>query len=237
MVLTRRRTEFLVQILRLFEAGGEPVHYTAVAEALGVSKWTAYDILKVLEIDGFLHSTYAVSRGDRVSGRSMVVFQPTERAWRWRESRDLEHDGRMPAEVVGDWPATRKKLLGLLDRVKADGARPVLDELLEVMPAIERPVILGAHTIVLLITYLEYLGSRGLATVRSVLRAAAKPEITLSLFAGTAIGSVVGGVKNGLHKQVEVQVRRFIQSIGECSVREGQLLTGFLRQVLKQGRE
>ncbi|MGC7847546.1 helix-turn-helix domain-containing protein [Desulforudis sp. 1088] len=234
VTLTRRRTEFLAKILRLFEAMGEPVHYTAVAEALGVSKWTAYDMLKALEEDGFLDSVYAVNREERVPGRSMVVFRPTERAWRWRENGGPECVDRVQAIGGGEWSAIRKELLGLLDQVKSGGARKVIDELLDTMPAIERPVALGAYTIVLLIVYLEHLGARGLATVQNILHAAARPEITLSLFAGTAIGSAIRGVKDSLHKRIEAQVRRFLESIGECNAREGKLLVGFLRQALER---
>lgn len=228
MTLTRRRTEFLAKILTLFREIGEPVHYTMVADALGVSKWTAYDMLKALEKDGFLESAYAVNREDRLPGRSMVVFRPTVRAWRWREGEGAVNEGN------GDWSAVRRRLLQFLDQVKTSGARKVIEELLEVMPAVERPLAFGAYTIVLLTVYLEYLGSRGLATVQNVLQAAARPEIALGLFAGTAVGSAIKGMKDGLHKRVEAQVRRFLQSIGEYDAREGRLLVGFLRQALER---
>jgi Iron dependent repressor, N-terminal DNA binding domain. len=74
MALTRRRREFLSKINKLYQGTGQPVHYTTVAQALGVSKWTAYDILRELEKEDLLNVEYAVSREERNPGRSQVFF-------------------------------------------------------------------------------------------------------------------------------------------------------------------
>lgn len=50
----KRRREFLDQIYRQYQTTNLPVHYSDVAEAIGVSKWTAYDVLKTLESQGLL---------------------------------------------------------------------------------------------------------------------------------------------------------------------------------------
>ncbi len=47
--LTERRKQFLQKLLDLYRRTNLPVHYESVAQALGVSKWTAYDMLKALE--------------------------------------------------------------------------------------------------------------------------------------------------------------------------------------------
>src|SRR4051812_19689025 len=78
MSLTKRRREFLDQIYRQYQTTKLPVHYSEVAEAIGVSKWTAYDVLKTLENQGLLKRTYSTNENE--TGRSLVVFSPTKLA-------------------------------------------------------------------------------------------------------------------------------------------------------------
>jgi DNA-binding Lrp family transcriptional regulator len=74
--LTRRRRECLEALERIVTAAGAPAHYTAVAPALGISPWTAYDLLRELEHDGLVATTYAHRAGVAV-GRPQVAFHPT----------------------------------------------------------------------------------------------------------------------------------------------------------------
>jgi len=53
MKLTGRQEEFLAKFLDLYAQVQEPLHYTQVAEVLGVGKITAYDMLRLLEKMGF----------------------------------------------------------------------------------------------------------------------------------------------------------------------------------------
>src|SRR5699024_8878073 len=76
MKLTGRRREFLEHIYEQFKENNHPVHYSDIAEAVGVSKWTSYDVLKGLESQGFLKKTY--SNNESGTGRSIVVFSPTK---------------------------------------------------------------------------------------------------------------------------------------------------------------
>jgi len=80
MRITRRRMDFLQKIKELYEATGLPVHYARVAELLGVSKWSAYEMLKKLEKEGLLASQYEVNQRERFPGRAMVLFAPTRLA-------------------------------------------------------------------------------------------------------------------------------------------------------------
>ena len=63
MRMTERSKDFLRELNRLYRNKQEPVHYEAVAKGLGVSKWTAYDMLKKLVASGLARSEYVVSRG------------------------------------------------------------------------------------------------------------------------------------------------------------------------------
>jgi hypothetical protein len=75
--LTARRRECLAALDRAVRCAGGAVHYSAVAAPLGISPWTAYDLLRELERDGLAATSYAHRAGVAV-GRTQVGFAPTE---------------------------------------------------------------------------------------------------------------------------------------------------------------
>ncbi|MGC8971057.1 MAG: hypothetical protein ACP5K2_02490 [bacterium] len=76
MGITERRIEFIRALDKLCKEYGRPVHYSMVAEKLGVSKWTAYDLLTALKDDGYVECVYTLNeRG----GRSTLAFRVTSK--------------------------------------------------------------------------------------------------------------------------------------------------------------
>lgn len=80
MHLTRRQETFIHRLLDLYRELNVPIHYSVLAERVGVSPFTAYDMLRLLEEKGLVISEYRVDSDKPVVGRSEVVFRPTERA-------------------------------------------------------------------------------------------------------------------------------------------------------------
>jgi DNA-binding PadR family transcriptional regulator len=80
MKLTRRQETFVLNLLDLYRELNGPIHYSILAERVGVSRITAYDMLRLLEEKGFVTSDY--QRGKPGPGRAEVVFWPTEMARR-----------------------------------------------------------------------------------------------------------------------------------------------------------
>ena len=74
--LTARRRECLAALDAAVRLAGGAVHYSAVAEPLGISAWTAYDLLRELEREGLVATSYAHRAGVAV-GRTQVGFAPT----------------------------------------------------------------------------------------------------------------------------------------------------------------
>ena len=119
MGLTRRRREVLRRLVALSREAGGPVHYTALAERLGVSKWAAYEVLRALEAEGYVRSSYGGKRGR--AGRPEVLFEPTGRGIEAVEPRPL------PDRVRAEWA----KLKGRILRRLSEGGRNYLDMLRE----------------------------------------------------------------------------------------------------------
>ena len=99
MKLTRRQETFIYKLLDLYRELDGPIHYSLLAERVGVSPFTAYDMLRLLEEKGLVDSEYRVANDKPVPGRSEVLFWPTERAQNlWLElTRDADTGER---EVV-----------------------------------------------------------------------------------------------------------------------------------------
>lgn len=228
MTLTRRRKEFLHKIKKIYENTGTPVHYITVAEALGVSKWTAYDILKELEKEGYLRSEYSVSREERYSGRSVLLFLPAPKAGELflKEKEEIDH--------MEEWHAAREKLLEIFENVKNRGSKKIIDDLLKEMPDIEAPIIISAYTIALLIVYIQNLGTKSVKIMKNLLQLAPKPDLILSLFAGTVLGATVKNVQDAINGRLTDEVGRLQKYISEFSANENKLLVKFLGEALER---
>ena len=76
MKLTRRQEEFIENLVDLTREVDGPIHYSALAERLGVSPFTAYDMLRLLEEKGMVTSEYHIAEGKSGPGRAERLFCP-----------------------------------------------------------------------------------------------------------------------------------------------------------------
>ena len=104
MQLTRRQTTFVERLVDLYHEAHGPIHYSTLARQLGVSRFTAYDMLRLLQEKGLVTSAYHLTAGHSGPGRSEVLYQPTERAH------------ALVAELAGpsasvDWETVKRRLV------------------------------------------------------------------------------------------------------------------------------
>ena len=74
-----------------------PIHYSLLAERLGISPFTAYDMLCLLEEKGFVTSAYQLPADKNGPGRAERVFYPSELA-QAHQQRLVEQIGNTPLE-------------------------------------------------------------------------------------------------------------------------------------------
>jgi len=74
--MTRRQAEALNAVYQAADSG-PGVHYTELAQRLGISKWSAYDMLLILEERGLVCREYEPPAGGSPGGRPRVLFRPT----------------------------------------------------------------------------------------------------------------------------------------------------------------
>ena len=119
MKLTRRQEIFIHRLLDLYWELNRPIHYSLLAERVGVSPFTAYDMLRLLEEKGYVTSEYRIGFEKPTVGRSEVVFVPTELARRRIEELANGAD-------LGDWDSARSRILARIrtgefqDRILAE---------------------------------------------------------------------------------------------------------------------
>ncbi|MGQ9756332.1 MAG: hypothetical protein ACUVRF_10370 [Desulfotomaculales bacterium] len=223
-MLTRRRRDFLLAVMRIYQETGLAVHYIAVAERLQVSKWTAYDMLRQLEKDGCLEVEYAVAQ-DRTPGRALVLFRPSARAYQ------LVGEGQ--AAKNEPWVNIRNRFLEIFERIKYHNRDQAIQQLLGELPSINVPILSGAYTIAILAAHANQPGGPGQKVVSDCIELAARPEQALSLFAGAVLSSMAR-VKETVYEQVASYVERFHRDILNFTIQEKMLLVNFLQHALER---
>ncbi|HOV06133.1 MAG TPA: Lrp/AsnC family transcriptional regulator [Anaerolineaceae bacterium] len=126
MKLTHRQETFFLRLLDLCRETNGPIHYSTLAEKVGVSPFTAYDMLRLLEEKGFVTSEYRVEPGRANVGRSEILFLPTQ----------LTYDRFSELNIGADqsnWEEARNQIL---ERIRADDVydRTLAEELLARIP-------------------------------------------------------------------------------------------------------
>lgn len=229
-MLTQRRMQFLNKIKKLYQETAAPVHYVTVAETLKVSKWTAYDLLRELEKEGFLEREYVVNSLEKLPGRSMIMFIPTDKAYQIGEGEA----GRVN-DWYSDWQEVKEKLLTIFNGLSLHEVKGVVQELLQEMQGKDHPLISSAYTLTVLLIYLKALGEKALNLLRTALQRVARPEMGLALVTGTALGLAAN---NSPQLPFTAQLMRYIHSLQEqiehFTHREKKLLADFLREALNQ---
>jgi hypothetical protein len=98
MKLTRRQEEFITKLIDLSEEFDGPIHYSVLAEHLGVSPFTAYDMLCLLEEKGLVTSEYQLAADKNGPGRTERLFYPKLSSEKRKEMLANEFGGRIPGK-------------------------------------------------------------------------------------------------------------------------------------------
>lgn len=230
MRITRRRMDFLQKIKQLYEATNLPVHYAQVGELLGVSKWSAYEMLKTLEKEGLLASRYEVNQGEKFPGRAMVLFAPTRLADAVLSGKTLEE--KVPAK---EWRQVHERLLSLYEELKTANPKELVEQLMAELPGLESPLIFSAYMIALLIVLLRTLSEKSIGLLKNVVMNAVKEETGLAIFAGVALGSMMKtATQFPLLSQIVSYMGRFQVNLAELNQSERALLMDFLEEALEK---
>ncbi|MDH3674783.1 MAG: hypothetical protein OES12_04740 [Anaerolineae bacterium] len=181
MKLTPRQQTFLDKLFELYDEFKGPVHYSIVADKLGVNKFSAYDMLKVLEEKGVAASDYVLSDDQIGPGRSQVVFYPTHKAAQFLTQ--LRDEMRYNA----DWQRVKERILRRLEEARQTSPADALLESLSNLSESKSPLAYCAEMISVLLLNIDRLRSHNLTPAIESLNT--KGQIGLASLAGLSLGS------------------------------------------------
>ncbi len=227
--LTPRQRAFLTKLQELYQEYKRPVHYSDIAERLGVNRFSAYDMLKVLEKKGVVRSSYALADGHSGPGRSMVVFVPTEPGTLALDSEDYEED----------WSSVRARVLAKLRSARESDHREALEELLARLPDAKAPLVFCTEMVGVLLLNMRRARTRaaGLNPFRALasLRGGGGDGALESL-AGLSVGvtlSTEDDAGSSLTQRLLDHARRYQSHLSDLSSEARSALVQFLEEALE----
>ncbi len=228
MELTARQKAFLGRLLDLSGEARGPLHYSRVAETLGVSAATAYDMLRVLERKGMVRSEYVVPDRPPGPGRASVLFAPTPLA------DELFARPGADAALDEEWEAVRARVLTALRSGEAAIRNDLLRDIVALVPNTRSPLAYAGEVItVLLLNLHEAKHKFGPRSPLGMLLENTAGKLGMSMLAGLAFGlSATHRARERLWVDLPKHIRRYEAAVQELSAERAQALREFVGEVV-----
>ena len=228
--LTHRQQEFLSRFLDLYKEFDQSIHYSTIAERLGIGRVTAYEMLRLLEKKGFVIAEYHLPAKDRGPGRSTVLFKPTQ------QSYNILSQLRFSSSADKNWDTVKQQIIEKVRQGKVDGYKTLLSELFNRISDQTSPLIYLSDMVTLIILTLESLkdSAESSGLVKRLQSIGLPGEIGLSALAG--IGAALSLMERANRKTTSFildQSGKFQTMISQLSKENHRLLVDFVREVAK----
>lgn len=224
MTMSKRRLQFLDQLVSLYKKQRLPIHYEALAKAIGVSKWTAYDMLKAIEKSGFVTRSYETNPNE--TGRSQVMFTPTEKA---TVLLGKQQTPPIATDRGEDSLIAIREMIGKLKRMPV---QELMKKLLNELPDKRSNLELCGYILGILIIYVKKIEGRTDKLIFKLYDRTAGQHARLLMFIGTVIGTVFQTMSDELSSELVELVGNYVKMIGELTHNEQAMLAEFVREAL-----
>lgn len=215
------------QAIELYREVGRPFHYSEVARRLGLSSFTAYDMLRLLEQKGLVCSEYTLKEAAG-PGRSSIRFSPTAKAM------ELFH--RLGGEAVEqeEWEEVKAQILAALRRGQADDYSSLLKDLLSRIPEARSPLAFCAEVITALLLGLREAKHKfGEHNPLAMLLNTPLSRLGMGMLAGMAMGLVFADrMCRQLFGNLSEYTARYETSLRELPPEKLETLQEFTREVM-----
>jgi len=189
MKITKRQKEFLQSLIDLYQDKGSPIHYSEVARKMGVSKWTAYDMLQLLYKEGLLGVEYLIPESDNYKwgklGRSTITFFPTKKGYTVSNLSQRN----LPTKIA-EFNKLKKEIIQKFEEIKGKfNLKDLFKEALES----KSPLIFCACLLLILILLIKKI-TEGVAEIKLISQVIPHTttntyaELALIVFAGMCLG-------------------------------------------------
>jgi len=244
MKITTRQKEFLQSLIDLYQDKGSPIHYSEVAQKMGVSKWTAYDMLQLLRREGLLEVEYLIPESDDYKwgklGRSTITFFPTKKGY---------SVSNLPERKLSTKVAELNKLKNdIIQKFEEIKGKFNLKELFKEALQTKSPLIFCACVLLILILLIKKI-TEGIAEIKllsQVIPADATNtyiELALTVFVGMCFGVLtkyinnipkyITGPNNSLDEYAGY-IQTYNQYVSQMDKKEQKSLLDFLRETLEE---
>jgi len=230
MKLTPRQQTFLNKLVELYGKEHDAIHYSVIAAELGVSKFSAYDMLHLLETKGLVVSRYVLSSASPGPGRSQVVFAPTDRGLALAAPTE-------PTTInQEEWLVDRQKMLDILRESKGVSSWDGLREVLARLPNSHSRLAYCGQIIIALLMSLNIAhlqASIPQLSWPSAFNTVISGESGLSALAGLSLGaSLMQRIDSPVLDDLLAHIKRFQSDLLTLSEESKAVLTDFLRDAL-----
>lgn len=225
--LTPRQRQFLDQLTALWRTHNRSVHYSEVAQALGVSPFSAYDMLKVLEGKNAVASEYVLESDASGPGRSAIKFYPLG-----------EPAPGLPPPGGIDEPEWGQVMSGLLERLRGlreTNIRETLADMLDRLADYGSPLsycsgVIAAHLVSLRLSIRGFPESTALRPLRVLVSSG---EVGLGTLAGLSIGTSLAHLRGSpLLEPLLESARDLPVRVSQLSAEGRQRLADFVREAI-----
>lgn len=201
-MLTNRRKQFLEKIKELHLRTGEPVHYVDLADALGVSKWTAYDFVKALAKDGFVRFEYMKPEGTSQVGRARLGVMPNDCTDQLHESGE-------------DVTAVKSSLLAMIADETVLGKKTSILELVQRSQHVKSRELTFIYLLVATLILLQKHSQAAAIAWLNSLVGAASTELALGGALGLALGLILNSpnLRDRVDREVCEALKRRITTL------------------------
>ena len=244
MRITTRQKEFLEVLIDLCKQKASPIHYSEVAQKLGVSKWTAYDMLQLLRREGLLEVEYLIPESNNHRweklGRSTITFYPTKKGY----TASTLSQRNLPAKIY-ELNKLKKEIIQKFEEIK--GKFNLKDLFKEALQS-KSPLIFCACVLLILILLIKKI-TEGIAEIQllsQVIPADATNtyiELALTIFVGMCFGVLtkyinkipkyMTGPNNSLDEYAGY-IQTYNQYVSQMDKEEQKSLLNFLKETLNE---
>ena len=228
MKLTGRQQAFLADFLDLYREEKDSLHYTAVAERLGIGRITAYDMLRLLEEKGLVTSEYVMPSSG--PGRSTIVFRPTD------QGEALMRQLAGEAWDREEWETVKARIVKALQAGPGDDYEPLLEEILARLPERKSPLVYTAEMVTAVILSLHQVREEApTSRLWEQLRDLGLPEeVGLNALGGVAVGlSLVERANRRLTLKLLSSTRQYQAYLADLNAEGRRRLSEFTAEVMR----
>lgn len=242
MKITTRQKEFLQSLIDLYQEKSLPIHYSEVAQKMGVSKWTAYDMLQLLRKEDLLDREYITPESDIYKwsklGRSTITFYPTKKGY------DIFSPSKQ--KISTNITELKKIKKGITQKFNELKGKFNLKDLLREAIQSKSPLVFCACLLLILILLVKKI-TEGIAEIKLISQVIphattnAYTELALVVFAGMCLGVLAKYINkvpttygnNDLDEYTNY-IQTYNQYVSQMDKEEQKSLLGFLKETLDE---